>query len=34
MIYLIVDGFEALGTAPAVGTGCGDGMLLTKRLYT
>lgn len=27
MTYLIVDGFKAVSTALAVGTGCGEGML-------
>lgn len=31
--HLIVDGFEAVGAAPAGGTGCGDCMLQTKKTF-
>ena len=31
MTYLIVNGFEAVGTAFAVGAACGEGMLQTKQ---
>lgn len=34
MIYLIVDGFEAGGTALAVGASCRQGMLRTKKPYS
>lgn len=33
MTYLIVDGLEAVGTALAVGTACGEAMLQTKKPY-